>query len=124
MKIPSVYKLVGVLLTCRIAFSCVDSATSLKLQEKGFPKETAGLLVFIYVPFELVFPFVIAGINKRLKMTKMQLWKNGFRLRIIISVFVASLVYLFELDDKGRVPFSFILRQLFTAILYLHGKIY
>jgi len=118
VRIPNVLRLILMLLTCRIAFSCVDSVTSLKLNEKGFPKETAGLLVFFYVPFELMFPFVIAYINSYLKWSKMTLWQNGFRLRIIVSLFIVSLVYTFHVDERGNVPYSFIFRQIVVAIAY------
>lgn len=118
LRIPNVFKLVLILLSCRIAFSCVDSVTPLKLNEKGFPKETAGLLVFFYVPFELMFPFVIAFINSHLKWTKMELWQNGFKLRIIVSLFVILMVYIFEVDSNGNVPFSFIFKQIMVAIAY------
>mmetsp|Transcript_16894 Transcript_16894/g.15154 ORF Transcript_16894/g.15154 Transcript_16894/m.15154 type:complete len:287 (+) Transcript_16894:3-863(+) len=118
MRIPNVFKLVAILLTCRIAFSCVDSVTSLKLNEKGFPKETAGLLVFFYVPFDLMFPFLIAYINSYLQWTKMQLWQNGFRLRIVASLMVISLVATFEVDENGNVPFAFISKNILIAILY------
>lgn len=118
MKIPNVFKLVIILLTCRIAFSCVDSVTSLKLNEKGFPKETAGLLVFFYVPFELMFPFLIAYINSYLQWTKMKLWQNGFRLRIVASLMIISLVATFEIDENGNVPFSFITKNIIIAITY------
>eukprot|EP01083_Nonionella_stella_P090389 252533_1 len=119
IRIPNVFKLIVVLLTCRIAFSCVDSVTSLKLNEKGFPKETAGLLVFVYVPFELIFPFVIAYINTQyLGYTRMQLWQNGFGLRIVASIAVISLLYAFELDEDGHVPYWFLFKQIITAICY------
>eukprot|EP01084_Bolivina_argentea_P257048 432963_1 len=118
IRIPNVFKLIIILLTCRIAFCCVDSVTSLKLNEKGFPKETAGLLVFIYVPFELIFPFIIAYINSYLDWSKMKLWQNGFRLRILISLSIVLLVYVFEIDENGNVSYSFILKQIFIAICY------
>lgn len=43
ISIPNVIKLICICLTCRMAFTCVDSVTQLKLNEKGFPKEMAGI---------------------------------------------------------------------------------
>eukprot|EP00485_Elphidium_margaritaceum_P016518 CAMPEP_0202728330 /NCGR_PEP_ID=MMETSP1385-20130828/185572_1 /ASSEMBLY_ACC=CAM_ASM_000861 /TAXON_ID=933848 /ORGANISM="Elphidium margaritaceum" /LENGTH=515 /DNA_ID=CAMNT_0049394577 /DNA_START=41 /DNA_END=1589 /DNA_ORIENTATION=- len=118
LQIPNVLKLVLILLTCRLAFTCVDSVTPLKLNEKGFPKETAGLLVFVYVPFELVFPLLIAYLNMHLQWSKMRLWQAGFQLRIVMSFLIVSLVYGFALDETGNVPYSFLLRQILTAVTY------
>eukprot|EP00483_Globobulimina_turgida_P009350 UN09369 len=48
----------------------------------------------------------------------MQLWQNGFRLRILVSLSVVSLVYLFEIDSNGNVPYAFIFKQIVIAICY------
>jgi len=38
VKLPAVVRLSGILVSCRLAFLCAESAASLKLIEKGVPK--------------------------------------------------------------------------------------
>lgn len=38
VKLPAVVRLSGILVVCRLAFLCAESAASLKLIEKGVPK--------------------------------------------------------------------------------------
>lgn len=146
LKIPNVLKLVMVLLTCRLAFCCVDNAAGiwtievieplivsssnvifslslshcegLKLLELGYPKESAGLLVFFLVPFELMFPLFISYVNGYLQWSKMELWQNGYRLRLVVSILSISMVVVFAPDADGHVPFGFLLKQICVMICY------
>jgi len=118
LKMHNVLKLVMVLLTCRLAFCCVDNAAGLKLLELGYPKESAGLLVFFLVPFELMFPLFISYVNGYLKWSKMELWRNGYRLRLAVSILSVSMVAIFAADADGQVPLSFLLRQICVMVCY------
>ena len=57
VRLPKVWSLIVVLLTCRLAFSTADNITSLKLTEKGFPREKLAILGTLMFPFGIFFSF-------------------------------------------------------------------
>eukprot|EP01084_Bolivina_argentea_P006754 12781_1 len=59
VKLRNVKELAFILFTRHITFTCFDSVSGMKLQKQGFPKEIAGILVFIYVPIEMFNPLIL-----------------------------------------------------------------
>ncbi len=61
IQLPPMRTLILIFLTTRIAFSCADNLTALKLIEKGFSKEKMAILVFFLFPFELFWPILVGS---------------------------------------------------------------
>lgn len=60
LKLKSVQTLVIVHLVAKIAFQCNESATNLKLLERGFQREDLSVAVLLDVPFEIIFGYYVA----------------------------------------------------------------
>ncbi len=59
ISMRNVTELVLVFLTRQLTFTAIDSVSAVKLQKEGFPKEITGILIFVYVTFNLVYPLLI-----------------------------------------------------------------
>mmetsp|Transcript_36 Transcript_36/g.45 ORF Transcript_36/g.45 Transcript_36/m.45 type:complete len:482 (+) Transcript_36:174-1619(+) len=107
MRLTNVQKLCGLLLTCRIAFSVTDSATSLKLIEFGMPKEELALLSPILVGLGLLIPILVGRLTSGPKPLRMFI--IGYPIRIVVILVYACLLPLAqkrysnsEKDDSNR----------------------
>lgn len=60
LKLKSVQTLVLVHLLAKIPFQCNESATNLKLLERGFQREDLSVAVLLDVPFEIIFGYYVA----------------------------------------------------------------
>lgn len=54
-----VRQLILLLLTCRIGFAAVDSATQLKIIERGVPKEELAFFAPFLMPFGIICPILV-----------------------------------------------------------------
>jgi len=57
LQLPQVRALLGVLLTCKLAFAAHEAATGLKLMQAGMKKEDLALAVLIDFPLEIIFGY-------------------------------------------------------------------
>ncbi|KAH3903360.1 related to acetyl-CoA transporter [Saccharomycodes ludwigii] len=60
IKLKNVQTLVIIHLVCKFAFQCNDSATQLKLLERGLKREDLAITVLFNFPFELIFGYYVA----------------------------------------------------------------
>eukprot|EP00051_Salpingoeca_urceolata_P028611 m.487620 g.487620 ORF g.487620 m.487620 type:complete len:528 (-) comp25159_c0_seq1:34-1617(-) len=63
LQLPSVQRLVVMLLTMRVAFSCTDSVTGLKLQEYGVSKESLAGIGTMMFPLYLAVPSLLGKLG-------------------------------------------------------------
>uniref|UniRef100_A0A7S1NDS8 Acetyl-coenzyme A transporter 1 n=1 Tax=Eutreptiella gymnastica TaxID=73025 RepID=A0A7S1NDS8_9EUGL len=97
-QLPAVIKLSAILLTCRVAFGAADSITTLKLQEKGIPKDTLGILVLAIVPLNI---FVTSFFGSRTSGPRpFTLFLKAYPWRLLMGVVFAVLVWAFPTDHS------------------------
>eukprot|EP00741_Cyanophora_paradoxa_P015837 tig00020904_g15289.t1 len=91
VRLPNMRTLIGLLLTCKLAFAAADAATALKLLDRGFRREDMALLVLVEFPFEIIFA-VMAG-RWSSGSDPLRPWLNGYRARLLLCPLGALLVY-------------------------------
>ena len=92
IRLPSVLSLAAVLITCRIGFTGVESATHLRLIEKGMAKESLALLGVSWFPVELLFTAVIGRYTSGPR--PLSLWTIGYVGRLFLSFSYLAVVTL------------------------------
>jgi PAT family acetyl-CoA transporter-like MFS transporter 1 len=113
LKLKPVQKLVFILFTARLAFVCIDNITILKLTERGFPRETMAVLVFILFPFEMIFPILITNYSKKQGNSPITTWINGYPLRMIMALMTILSVAMFP---GSPIPFWFYICLILMSI--------
>ncbi|CAF0796738.1 unnamed protein product [Brachionus calyciflorus] len=120
--LPSILKLIFLLLTLRVAFS-IESISFLKLVEAGVPKEKMGLLAVPLTPFQVLLPFLISKIVHH--SNPFQHFAKAYFLRLILILVYCTWVYLAPMfkDENQTFPFSFfviciLLQALHSVVLY------
>lgn len=118
LKLKPVQQLGLILLTCRLAFSCADNITVLKLIEKGFPKETMAMLVVFMFPFDLLFPIFVGRWSN--KGNALWPWVCGYPFRLFATLLGVALVATFPdiHGDASLLSFGFYARVLCVQLLY------
>lgn len=91
LRLRNVWLIVGLLLTCKIAFAATDSVTGLKLIEAGVHKEHIALMAIPLVPLQILLPLVISRYTAGPKPLSVFLLAYPFRL--IFGIIFAVLVW-------------------------------
>lgn len=99
LKLPNVQTFVVILLIAKFGFQASESATNLKLLEKGLSKEDLSITVLIDFPFEMVFGYY-AGRWSNGK-TPLKPWLFGFAGRLFGAFLAQMIVYFFP--ENGQV---------------------
>ncbi|CAF1115254.1 unnamed protein product, partial [Brachionus calyciflorus] len=120
--LPSIMKLMFVLLTLRIAFS-IESRSILKLIDADVSKEKLGLLDVPLAPIQALLPFLIR--KKITNSNPFEHFAKTYCLRLILIIVFCAWVYLapFLKDENQKFPLSFflicfLLQALQSVVLY------
>lgn len=106
LKLPNVQTFVIILLIAKLGFQVNESATNLKLIEKGLSKEDLSITVLINFPFEMLFGYY-AGRWSNGK-SPLKPWIFGFTGRLISAILAQFIVYFFP-ENKPISSFYFLL---------------
>lgn len=103
LKLPVIWKLLLVLVTVRLAFGPTDSSTALRLIAAGVPKDQLGLLGVVYVPLEIVFPFIINRVISGSR-SPLSVFTGAFPVRLVCGVLLALVISQAPMLAPGAVP--------------------
>ncbi|KAA0162189.1 hypothetical protein FNF31_03424 [Cafeteria roenbergensis] len=84
LTLPSVLKLIVVLLTARAAFAAIQGGMDLELLQKGVPKQTLLVIGLVYTPFEIVFSLMASKWTAGSR--PLGVWTSAYPLRIAIGL--------------------------------------
>ncbi|POS87915.1 hypothetical protein EPUL_000732 [Erysiphe pulchra] len=131
LKLKNIQTIIIVHLIAKIGFQANDSATNLKLIDKGFSQEDMALTVLIDFPFEIGLGYY-AGKWSTI-YTPMRLWCWGFVGRLIAAVIAQITVVLFPSNGVGvgyllvviaeHIFSTFTSTVMFVAVSAFHAKI-
>lgn len=82
--LPSVFKLITLLLTLKIAFAASDSISGLKLIEAGVSKEKMAMLAIPTIPLNIILPILITKFTYPKKPLELLLFSYPFRLVFLV----------------------------------------
>ena len=101
-RLKPVQILCSILLSCKIAFSCVDGAASFKLQDYGMPKADISTISPILIVVSLILP----AISGNIVATKpLDIFMIGIPLKILTSLFYWLIIqYTRLVYADGKVP--------------------
>lgn len=121
LQLKPVRQLVLLLITCRVAFSCADNITVLKLLEKGFPRENMALMAVLMFPFDLIVPVWIGRWAN--KGNALAPFVAGYPFRIFACLLGVLLVYTCPVvsgtaDGAAALSLWFYARVLAVQVLY------
>ncbi|CBZ55594.1 putative acetyl-CoA transporter [Neospora caninum Liverpool] len=106
--LPPVRTLLLLLLTCRIAFACVDAATQLKLIERGVKKEDLALFAPLFLPLGIICPMMVGRFLRG--RFPLRLFSYGYLLRmcmcLVWAAAVAATGYLLAGDGAAKMSSS------------------
>nr|CAG4645470.1 EOG090X04K8 [Lynceus sp. MCZ IZ 141354] len=107
LSLPSIRKLVLVLVTCKIGYAAAEAVTALKLVESGVPKAHLALLAIPLVPLEMLLPIVISRYTAGPQ--PMNVYLKAMPYRLICGVFYGFLLFItpsFKISD-GQYPWFY-----------------
>ena len=114
-QLPAIMKLSAILLTCRVAFGAADSITQLKLQEKGIPKDTFGILVIAIAPLNI---FVTSFFGSRTSGPKpFTFFLQAYPWRLLMGVAFAALVWAFP-TDPSEIGWGFYIAVIVSIVVH------
>lgn len=124
-QLPSVRTLIFLLLTMKIGFGCVDSASGLKLQEFGLSKETMASIGFLMFPIYMLVPGLIGRFSSRHPLENLL---SSYWVRLAYCACAVGLVYyvqattpsydaLLAADEHGMTE-GVVLKREITPALY------
>ena len=97
LVLPLMPSLVVFLLTSKIGFSAADTVTSLKLIERGVPKDTLAMLAIPIIPLQILLPWIISKYTAGTRPMNVYLKSMGPRLFM-------GLVFAWIVWDHAHVP--------------------
>lgn len=100
MKMKPVMLLALILLTVKVSFSACDAVTTLKLIDHGIPKDKLALLAIPLVPLQIFLPLMISKYTTG--KYPMQLYIKAIPYRLLLTLFIAVLVWATPLILRGR----------------------
>lgn len=98
IKLPTIQRLSIILMTYRLGFLVAESAAPLKLLEKGVSKEALASLVLIEFPMELISAIIASKWSSASGSNPLTPWIYGYSLRLILSLCVVYIVFIFPLN--------------------------
>ncbi|GMH38602.1 hypothetical protein BSKO_06486 [Bryopsis sp. KO-2023] len=116
VRLPSVRQFALILVTYRLGVLAAESATPLKLLEKGVSKEALAGLVLLEFPMELV-SALLAG-RWAATSTPFTPWIFGYHIRLVMAALVTYLAYLFPpgASNLSEHPAEFLVLALFGVV--------
>lgn len=113
LKLPNVQTFVVILLVAKFGFQANESATNLKLLEKGLSKEDLSITVLIDFPFEMIFGYY-AGRWSNGK-APLKPWLFGFAGRLFGAFLAQLIVYFFP--ENGPVSTGYFILIILQHLL-------
>lgn len=118
LKLPSIRKFITLHLICKIGFIVNESATNLKLLEKGFPKEDLAITVLIDFPFEIIFGYYIAKFSMG---GNLKPWLYAYLGRLFAAILSQFIIYSFPITNgNNTTDFKFINKSYFLLVILHH----
>lgn len=84
LTLPSVVKLIVILLTARAAFAAIQGGMDLELLQKGIAKQSLLVIGLVYTPFEIMFSLMASKWTAGAR--PLGVWTSAYPLRIAIGV--------------------------------------
>ncbi|CAN3355404.1 hypothetical protein DICA0_F11496 [Diutina catenulata] len=109
LRLPNVQTFVVILLLAKLGFQANESATNLKLLEKGLSKEDLSITVLVDFPFEMLFGYYAARWSQG--KSPLKPWLFGFVGRLVAAVFAQIVVYFFPTGEVSKAYFGLVIAQ-------------
>ncbi|XP_050442543.1 acetyl-coenzyme A transporter 1 [Adelges cooleyi] len=118
MKLPSVKTLSLILLTAKIGFSAVDAVSSLKIIDKGVPKDDIAMIGILLIPLQIVLPILISKYTTGSK--PMNVYLKSIPYRLMIGILIALLVYFTPsfINQDGHISMLYYILVMSTFFLH------
>lgn len=113
LKLPNVQLFVVILLIAKLGFQVNESATNLKLLEKGLSKEDLSITVLIDFPFEMIFGYYAGRWSSG--KSPLKPWLFGFAGRLLSAMLAHLILLFFPKVENGEVSY-----KVFLAIILQH----
>lgn len=113
LRLPNVQTFVVILLVAKLGFQVNESATNLKLLEKGLSKEDLSITVLIDFPFEIIFGYYAGRWSSGKGPLKP--WLFGFAGRLVAALWAHLILLYFPKIEDGQVSY-----RLFLMIIAQH----
>ncbi|KAH3680222.1 hypothetical protein WICMUC_000487 [Wickerhamomyces mucosus] len=98
LKLSNVQQFILIHLISKIGFQANESATNLKLLEKGFAREDLAITVLIDFPFEIIFGYYVAKWSNG--RNSLQPWLYAYLGRLLAAFLSVIVVYAFPASGK------------------------
>lgn len=95
-----------------------DAVTPLQLVAKGFRRDNMALIVTMAFPFEFIFAIIAGKWATSADRRPFNVWKFGYKLRIIIATLGVLLVAIFPTEQADTLPFIFYVFIMLTVLTY------
>lgn len=118
LKLKPVLKFSVVLLTAKIGFAVSDAITTLKLIDRGLPKDTIAYLAVILLPCQLIIQ--LASSRYTTGKSPMSFYMRAYPFRLFMTIVVAGFVYVTPLMISGtgdQVPVHYYAAYLVVFII-------
>jgi len=81
---PSIFKLLFVLVTAKVAFSTIDSVASIALLERGFRREDMAFFALVEFPFQIGCSILIGKLSAG--HSPLSPWMTGYKIKIVATL--------------------------------------
>lgn len=126
LSLGTIQQFILILLICKFGFMINESATNLKLLDRGFSKEDLSLTVLIDFPFEIFFGYYVAKHSRG--TSALTPWLYGYVGRLAAALLGQLIVYIFPIrinketgQEEPVVTFSYfilvIIQHLFSSLM-------
>lgn len=119
LSLSTVQQFIIILLICKIGFLINESATNLKLLDRGFAKEDLSLTVLIDFPFEIIFGYYVAKWSRGKQA--LNPWLYAYIGRLIAALFGQLTVYAFPTTKTAEgIEKTIVTLGFFLAVIIQH----
>lgn len=128
VTLPLMPAFIAFLLTSKVGFSAADSVTSLKLIERGVPKDKLAMLAIPIIPLQILLPWIISRytVGKR----PMDVFLKAMPPRLLMGLVYMGIVYAtpsFQDPEDGHFPqyyyglivLAFVVHQIFLYSMFV-----
>lgn len=120
LSLRTVQQFIFILLVCKFGFMINESATNLKLLDKGFSKEDLSLTVLIDFPFEIFFGYYVAKWSRGTQA--LNPWLYAYAGRLVAALLGQLVVYIFPLrkNPETGIQETVVTTWYFLAVIIQH----
>ncbi|XP_050521728.1 acetyl-coenzyme A transporter 1-like isoform X2 [Daktulosphaira vitifoliae] len=118
MRLPSVKSLSIILLTAKVGFSAVDAVSSLKIIDKGVPKDDLAMIGLLIIPLQIILPVLISKYTSGSK--PMNVYLKSIPYRLTIGVIITILVHFTPsfINNSGHVSMFYYMLVMISFFLH------